>query len=97
MPITAHLDLTLKAEALPTAPAVLRDILSDTRAFDGCLGVEVLVDSQNPAHVLVVEQWASLEHDAAYRAWRAGDGASGLGELLAAPPVLTHFENSFGI
>lgn len=97
MPITAHLDLTLKAEALPTAPAVLRDILSDTRAFDGCLGVEVLVDSQNPAHVLVVEQWASLEHDAAYRAWRAGDGASGLGELLVAPPVLTHFENSFGI
>jgi quinol monooxygenase YgiN len=97
MPITAHLDLTLKAEALPTAPAVLRDILSDTRAFDGCLGVEVLVDSQNPAHVLVVEQWASLEHDAAYRAWRAGDGASGLGELLAAPPVLTHFETSFGL
>ena len=97
MPITAHLDLTLKAEALPTAPAVLRDILSDTRSFNGCLGVDVLVDSTDPAHVLVVEQWASLEHDAAYRAWRAGDGASGLGELLAAPPVLTHFEASFGI
>ena len=76
---------------------MLRDILSDTRAFDGCLGVEVLVDSQNPAHVLVEEQWASLGHDAAYRAWRAGDGASGLDELLAAPPVLTHLEASFGI
>ena len=37
MPVTAHLDLNVKAEALPTAPAVLRDILSDTRAFDGCL------------------------------------------------------------
>ena len=97
MPITAHLDLFLKAEALSTAPAVLRDILADTRAYDGCLGVDVLVDSQNPAHVLVVEQWASLEHDAVYRAWRAGDGASGLGELLAAPPALTHFETSFRI
>jgi quinol monooxygenase YgiN len=97
MPITAHLDLVLKAEALPTAPAVLRDILTDTRAFDGCLGVEVLADSTDPTHVLVVEQWASPEHDAAYRAWRAGDGASGLGELLAAPPVLTHFETSFSI
>ncbi len=95
MPITAHLDLTLKAEALPTAPAVLRDILADTRAFDGCLGVDVLVDSHDPAHILVVEQWASLEHDSAYRAWRATDeGASGLGELLAAPPALTHFEAS---
>lgn len=97
MPITAHLDLNLKAESLPTAPAVLRDILSGTRAFDGCLGVHVLVDSNDPAHILVVEQWASLEHDSAYRAWRAGDGASGLGELLAAPPVLTRFETSFEI
>jgi hypothetical protein len=38
-----------------------------------------------------------MEHDAAYRAWRAGDGASGLAELLAAPPVLTHFETSFAV
>lgn len=97
MPVTAHLDLTLKTDAVPTASAVLRDILSDTRAFDGCLGVDVLVDRNDPAHLVVVEQWASLEHDSAYRAWRAGDGASGLGELLAAPPVLTHFETSFGI
>ena len=95
MPVTAHLDLTLKTESLPTAPAVLRDILSDTRAFDGCLGVDVLVDKGNPAHVLVVERWASMEQDAAYRAWRATEeGASGLGALLAAPPVLTHFETS---
>ena len=97
MPITAHLDLTLKAEALPTAPTVLREILSATRAFPGCLGVDVLVDSNDPAHVLVVEQWASLERDSAYRAWRAGEGASALGDLLAAPPVLTHFEASAGI
>ena len=97
MPITAHLDLTLKADAVPAAPAVLRQILADTRAFDGCLGVDVLVDSKDPAHVLVVERWASLDQDAAYRAWRAGDGASALGDLLAAPPVLTHFETSFEV
>lgn len=97
MPVTAHLDLHLNAEALPTAPAVLRDILSDTRAFDGCLGVDVLVDNEDPAHFLVVEQWVSMEHDAAYRAWRAGDGASGLAELLTAPPVLMHFGTSFSV
>jgi quinol monooxygenase YgiN len=96
MPITAHLDLFLKAEILDSAPATLRKILNDTRAFDGCLGVEVLVDSKDPAHVLVVERWASMAHDSAYRTWRAGAaGASGLGALLAAPPVLTHFEASF--
>jgi quinol monooxygenase YgiN len=97
MPITAHLDLTLKADSLPTAPAVLRDILAATRAFDGCLGVAVLADSADPVHFLVMERWASLEHDSAYRAWRAADGASALGDLLAAPPVLTHFATSFEI
>ena len=97
MPITAHLELFLTTESQPTAPAVLRDILADTRAFDGCLGVEVLADSNDPTHVVVVEQWASLEHDSACRAWRAVEGASRLGELLAAPPVLTHFEASAGI
>ncbi|HET8878501.1 MAG TPA: antibiotic biosynthesis monooxygenase family protein [Arthrobacter sp.] len=96
MPITAHLDLNLKAEAVPSAPSVLRETLADTRAFDGCLGVDVLVDQDNPAHILVVERWASMDHDAAYRAWRATDeGRSGLGALLAAAPVLTHFETSF--
>lgn len=94
MPITAHLDLKLKEQSVAGAPAALQEILSDTRSFDGCLGVDVLVDSKDPAHVLVVERWASLQHDAAYRAWRAGDGGSGLGDLLAAPPVLTHFETA---
>ena len=32
-----------------------------------------------------------LEHDDAYRGWRAGPGASGLGDYLAGPPTLTRF------
>lgn len=39
------------------------------------------------------ERWESLEHDAAYRTWRAGDGRRpALAALLAAPPVLTHWD-----
>ncbi|MGN6741868.1 MAG: putative quinol monooxygenase [Amnibacterium sp.] len=67
-------------------------MLRDTRAFDGCLGVEVLVDVADAAHVMIVEHWASLEHDDAYRTWRATpEGASGMGELVATPPVLTRY------
>lgn len=95
MSITAHLDLNLKADSLDAAPAMLREILAVTRAFDGCLGVDVLTDSRDPAHVLVVERWASVEHDEAYRAWRAGDGASPLGTILSGPPLLTRFETAF--
>ena len=77
MPVTAILDLQLKADALDRANDVMRETLTATRAFPGCLGVTVLVDQADPTHVAVYEQWESPEADAAYRKWRATEeGAS---------------------
>jgi len=96
--ITAILDLRLKAESLETAPDVLHATLTDTRAFPGCLDVTVLVDSDDPAHVILYETWESIEHDRAYRAWRAtAEGASGLGSILAAAPELSLFTVAEGV
>jgi quinol monooxygenase YgiN len=58
------------------------------------LGVEILVDTKDPAHVILLERWASTEADAAYREWRAGAGATDLGSLLASPPVISPFETA---
>jgi quinol monooxygenase YgiN len=96
--ITAILDLQLKADALETAHKVIRETLTATRAFPGCLDVTVLVDSDDPAHVVLYEVWESLEHDQAYRAWRATpEGASQLGTILAAPPKLARFTVADGV
>ena len=98
MAITAILDLQLKPESLNTASEVLHATLTDTRAFPGCLDVTVLVDSADPAHVVVYETWESIEHDRAYRAWRATpEGASDLGSILAAAPKLTLFTVAEGV
>ena len=98
MAITAILEVQLKADSLETAHEVIHATLTDTRAFPGCLGVTVLVDSADPAHVVAVETWESIEHDRAYRAWRATpEGASGLGAIAAAPPKLTHFTVAEGV
>ena len=95
MPITVFLELRLNPEALDRGlHAELHSILSDTRAFEGCLGVEVLIDTADPTHLVAVERWASEEHDAAYRAWRAGDGQTNLASFLASPPVLTKFTSA---
>jgi quinol monooxygenase YgiN len=92
MAITAFFELHVTPEALDQGlHAELHTILGDTRAFDGCLGVEVLIDAADPTHLIAIERWASEEHDAAYRAWRAGDGQTNLAAFLAAPPVLTKF------
>ncbi len=72
--------------------------LTATRAFPGCLGVSVLVDSADPAHVLVLETWESPAADNAYRQWRATpEGASNLGSVLAAAPSLTLFSLAEGV
>lgn len=93
MAITAFLELHLRADAPDDAAATIDAILADTRARDGSEGLEVLRDVTDPAHLVVVERWASMEADAAYRAWRATpEGASNLGDLLDRPPVLTRFE-----
>jgi len=96
--ITAILDLQLKADSLETAHDVLRATLTDTRAFPGCQWIAVLVDTDDPAHVVVYETWESIEHDRAYRAWRATpEGASELGSILAAAPKLTLFTVAEGV
>ena len=98
MATTAILDLQLKADSLETAHEVIHATLTDTRAFPGCLAVTVLVDSDDPAHVLVYETWESIEHDRAYRAWRATpEGASGLGSILVGPPKLTQLTVAEGV
>jgi heme oxygenase (mycobilin-producing) len=96
--LTATLEVRLKADKLDTAFEVIHETLTATRAFPGCLGVTVLVDSADPAHVIAVETWESPEADNAYRQWRATpEGASNLGSVLAAPPTLTLFTVAEGI
>ena len=98
MAITSVLDLRLKADSLESAHEVIHATLTATRAFPGCLGVTVLVDSGDPAHVVFYETWESIEHDRAYRAWRATpEGTSDLGSIIAAPPKLTYFTAADGV
>ena len=97
MTISVFLDLRLTPEAVTEAPAMLREILTDTRAFEGCEGVDVLIDQHDPTHLILAERWASTEADAAYRKWRATDGASQLGTLLASAPTSSSFETATDI
>lgn len=89
MPSTALLELRIKPDSVDEGLAVVHRILGETREFDGCLGVTVIQDSSDPAHLVAIEEWESLEKDTAYREWRAGDGAMpDLAALLAGPPSL---------
>jgi quinol monooxygenase YgiN len=92
MTVTSLLELTIAPEAVDTAVDHIHRVLEATRAFEGCLGVDVIVDVTDPAHIVLLEKWTTLERDDAYRAFRATpEGKSDLGTILAGPPTLTRY------
>jgi len=95
MAVTVILELTFKPESVAVARDVMGRALQDTRAFDGNLRTDVLVDEDDEAHWLVYEIWDTVEHDEAYRSFRAGDGRiTDLPPLLAEPPVKKRYITS---
>jgi len=59
--------------------ATFKTALVDTRAFDGCISIDVYFDEEGSTFTLV-EDWESFDHYDKYLAWRM---ETGLGELLA--------------
>ena len=94
MPITAMLDVHFAADHLVDGPAMFTEILKETRNFAGCMRVDLLADIADPARYVAYELWESNEHDLAYRAWRQGEGATKLRDVLDRAPVLTKFETA---
>ena len=90
MSVIAVLEFRLRPETLSEGLPALHEVLQETRTFAGCQSLEVMVDQEDAAHLVVVEHWESMEADEAYRAFRAGAGAPvALGPYLAGAPNLT--------
>jgi len=60
------LEVTALPEQSEDLKALLRSLLPDSRAFDGCLGIDLHAGLDDPAHVVFVERWASKEHHRRY-------------------------------
>ena len=55
---------------------MLREILPDTRAFEGCESIEVYTGgSDNADDVVIWQRWATRANHEAYLAWRTETGA----------------------
>ncbi|SDS29662.1 Quinol monooxygenase YgiN [Friedmanniella luteola] len=95
MSTLVHLDLQLDPTRLERGQQVLVETLAATRAWPGNDGLQVVVDDTDPAHLLVVEHWATTADHDAYAAWRATpEGASQLGAVVVSPPRKTVFSTT---
>jgi quinol monooxygenase YgiN len=89
------LELKFKPESVAAGRELMGKTLETTRAFEGNLRTDVWFDEADEAHWIIYEVWDSVEHDEAYRAFRAGEGkVAELPPLLAAPPAKTRYLTS---
>jgi quinol monooxygenase YgiN len=87
------LEIQVKPEAVDEMKAFLKRILPDTRAYDGCQGIDIYGNLDKPGNLVFYERWASRQHYEKYLAWRTETWAvAQLGAMLAAPPSIRYFE-----
>ena len=95
VPITVILELRFKPESVAAGRELMGRALQDTRAFNGNVRTDVLIDEDDEGHWLIYELWDTVDDDEAYRRFRAGEGKlTQLPPLLAAPPVKTRYNTS---
>jgi quinol monooxygenase YgiN len=86
MPIYAIWESRFPASNAAEGRAVTEAIWRDMTGFEGCLNHEVLVDIDDPGHLLVVSQWASRDDaDESLRLYAEHPRARAANDLVAEP------------
>jgi quinol monooxygenase YgiN len=87
------LEIQVRPEAVDEMKAFLKKILPDTRAYDGCQGIDIYGNLDDTGNLVFYERWDSRQHYEKYLTWRTETGVvDQLGALLAAPPSIRYFE-----
>ena len=93
MAVTVFLELNAQPAQADALKALFKEILPDTRAYDGCIGVEVVDNQDDKANIVLVESWESRGQYEKYLGWRQETGfVDKLGGFLAGPPSIRYFD-----
>jgi quinol monooxygenase YgiN len=93
MTIAVILKLKCQSGKGPDLTAALQSMLGDTRARQGAEMIEMVVNQDNPDHIIVYEKWATKEDHQAYMGWRQERGdLDALGGFVSEPPAVTYFD-----
>jgi quinol monooxygenase YgiN len=93
MAITVLLEIRTQPDKADDMVQWMHDNLPDTRARQGAGKMELIVDQDDPTHMVVYEIWDSKADQEAYVAWRAERGdIEVLGGMLVAPPSSAFFD-----
>jgi quinol monooxygenase YgiN len=93
MSVLAIAEFFVQPEKAEEFLALLKEVLPDTRAFDGCQSLETYVNEDTAGHVFLVEKWRERSDHEAYLAWRMETGLTDmLAPFVTAPPKFSYFD-----
>ncbi len=70
MSIAAMIEFEVNPAMREEFVAYLKDILPDTRNYEGCLDATVHIDQDMPNNLIAYSRWESMEHLNRYSVWR---------------------------
>ena len=92
MPVIVVLELKAKPGTGDNAVPFFKQILPDTRSYDGCISVEFIQNQDDPDTLIAYERWETREHYEKYFKWRTESGTlTPLGPLVEGPPSIRYF------
>jgi quinol monooxygenase YgiN len=93
MPVIVTLRFSVKSEKAEEFKSLLKNLLPDTRAYEGCHGVSVYQDQDDAGSIMLVEDWTTKEHQQKYQAWRDKTGTGEVvGPFLAGEPKFRYLD-----
>jgi len=87
MSIIVIMNLTVNDESLEEVKKYFKEILPDTRSFEGCQGVQLYESEEEPTKLTIHAKWISKEAQKKYIEWRMETGTlEKLMPMLSDPP-----------
>lgn len=93
MACTVVLEIQVKPDMIGAAKAAFKDLLPDTRAYDGCNNLHVVENQDKPGNLVIIESWEARAKYEKYLAWRAETGVlEQLAALCESEPSIRFFD-----
>ena len=93
MSVTILLELQVEPEAVDEMISFLKEILPDTRVYEGCQGLEVQQNQEDSSNLVMVEKWESRQFYEKYIGWRTETGVMDkIGSMLSQPPSIRYYD-----
>ncbi len=89
------INFKLKSDAVDAFKTHIKELIPDTRSFEGCIDVGFYFNSDDKTDLVVFETWQSRAHYEKYFAWRTETGAlEAIASYMSDEPSLRYLTKS---